>query len=133
MLAPDEDFLPPVSSFAKHSYEDDGTDKQKDWYEKHTPDGETDMQEQLIDWNNMFRRHGPRVSLEKTEVMWVGQSRKQLEIHMDGKKLKQRDTFVYLGGAICGDGNSDTEIHRRITRRGKRLQKGQTLGGKSKR
>ena len=26
----------------------------------------------------------------------------------------QRDSFVYLGGAICGDGNSDTEIRIRI-------------------
>ena len=40
--------------------------------------------------------------------------KKELEIHLDGKKLKQRDSFVYLGGAICGVGKSDTEIHRRI-------------------
>ena len=78
-------------------------------------DEETDLQEQLIEWKDMFNRHGLRVSLEKTEVMWVGPRRKELDIHLDGKKLKRRDSFVYLGGAICGDGNSDTEISPRIT------------------
>ena len=51
----------------------------------------------------------------------MGRRRKDLKICMDGKKLKQRDSFVYLDGVICGDGNSDTEIRRRITAWGKRL------------
>ena len=58
-------------------------------------------------------RHGLRLSLEKAEV--IGQRRKELEIHLDGKKLKQGDGFVYLGGAVYGDSNSDTKICRRIT------------------
>ena len=37
----------------------------------------------------------------KTEVMWVGFRRKELYIHLDGKKLKQKDNFAYLGEAIC--------------------------------
>ena len=37
-----------------------------------------------------------------------------IEIHMEGKTLKQRDIFVYLDGAICEGGNSDTGISRRI-------------------
>ena len=45
----------------------------------------------------------------------MGPRSKELEIHLDGKMLTQRDSFVYLGGAICGDCNSDTEFHRRIT------------------
>ena len=65
-------------------------------------DGEANLQEQLIEWKVMFSRLGLRVCLEKTEVMWVGYRRKEL----DAKKLKQRDTFVYLGGAICGVGSS---------------------------
>ena len=61
----------------------------------------------------------------KTEVMWVGHRRTELEMRLDGKKLKQRDSFVNLGGAICGDGNVNNEIRRRITA-------GQTVGGNSK-
>ena len=41
-------------------------------------------------------------------VTWLRPRRKDLEIHRDGKKLKQRDSFIYLGGALCGDSNSDT-------------------------
>ena len=44
----------------------------------------------------------------------MGQRRKELGIHLDGKKLKQRDSFVYLGGPICRDGNSETAIRRRM-------------------
>ena len=53
-----------------------------------------------------FSRHGLRVRLEKTEVMRVVHSMKELYINLGGKKLKQRDIFVYLGGAICGVGSS---------------------------
>ena len=103
------------------------TDKQKDWYERRTPEtivcrrpgsgssGGANHQEHLIEWKDTFRRLGLIVSLEKTEVMFVGHKRKALEIHLDGKKRKQRDSFVYMDGAICGDGQSDTEIHQRIT------------------
>ena len=53
--------------------------------------GEANVQEQLIEWKDIFSRLGLSVSLEKTEVMWVGHRRKELKIHLDGKKLKQRD------------------------------------------
>ena len=39
---------------------------------------------------------------------------KNLDIRLDGKKLNQRDSFVYLGGAICGDSGTETDIHKRI-------------------
>ena len=29
-------------------------------------------------------------------------------MHVYVKKLKQSDTFLYLDGAICGNGSSDT-------------------------
>ena len=37
---------------------------------------------------------GLRVSLEETEAMWVGHRRKELEIHLDGKKLSN-ETVLY--------------------------------------
>ena len=39
---------------------------------------------------------------------------KDLDISLEGKKLKQQDSFVYLGGAACRDGSTEMEIHRRI-------------------
>ena len=41
-------------------------------------DGEVNLQEQLIEWKDIFSRHGLRVRLVKTEVMWVGFRRKEL-------------------------------------------------------
>jgi len=49
------------------------------------------------------------ISLEKTEIMWVRQKRKELEIQI------KEAVFVYLLGAIYWGGNKDTEIRRRIT------------------
>ena len=43
-------------------------------------DGEAALQEQLIEWKDIFSRHGLRVRLEKTEVMWVGHRRKKTGI-----------------------------------------------------
>ena len=47
-------------------------------------------------------------------MLWVGQQKKYLDIRLDGKKLKQRDSFVYLGGAVCGDSGTEMEICRTI-------------------
>ena len=65
-------------------------------------DGEANLQEQLIEWKDIFSRHGLRVRLERTEVMWMEHRKREQYIILVVKKLKERDSFVYLGGAICG-------------------------------
>ena len=50
-------------------------------------DSVEELQEQLVEWKEIFGRHGQRVSLEKTEVLCVGQQKKDLDIRLDGKKL----------------------------------------------
>ena len=45
----------------------------------------------------MFKKHGLRMSLEKTEVMWVGHQREELTIILDSKEIKQVYSFVYHG------------------------------------
>ena len=53
-------------------------------------------------WNNykelngVFEKHGLGMSLEKTEVVWVGHQREELNIRLDGKKIKQLDGFFTL-------------------------------------
>ena len=63
-------------------------------------DSEADLQEQLVEWKEIFGKHGLRVGLEKTEVLWVGQQKNDLDKRLDGKKLNQRDSFAYQGGAV---------------------------------
>ena len=52
--------------------------------------------------------------LEKTEVLHIGHQREELDIELEGKKLTQRDSFVYLGGAVCGDGKTEREVRQRV-------------------
>ena len=61
----------------------------------------------------MFEKHGLRMSLEKTEVVWVGHQREELNIRLDGKEIKQVDSFMYLGGMVTEDGHSAADVRRR--------------------
>ena len=62
-----------------------------------------ELQEVLEEWKGVFKKHGLRMSREKTEVMWIG--------HQRSSKL---DGFVYLGGKVTEDGHSEVEVRRRI-------------------
>ena len=43
-------------------------------------------------------------NLEKMEVLHIGHHKEELDIELEGKKLTQEDSFVYLGGAVCRHG-----------------------------
>ena len=51
------------------------------------------------------------MNLDKTEVMWVGKHREELNIRLEGKDVKH---FVYLGGNISENGRVEVEVRRRI-------------------
>ena len=76
-------------------------------------DSEADLQEQLVDWKEIFRKDGLTGSLEKTEVLWVGQQ-KQFSRQTEWEETEPRDCFVHLGGTVCGDCSTETDICRRI-------------------
>ena len=76
--------------------------------------GKQELQEILEEWNGLFTRHGLKLNLEKTEVLHIGHQREELDIELEGEKLTQRDSFVYLGGAVCGDGKTEREVGRRV-------------------
>ena len=48
----------------------------------------------------MFKKHGLKMNLDKTEVMWVRKQREELHIRLERKDIKQVDNVVYLGGNI---------------------------------
>ena len=39
-------------------------------------EGKWEMQEILGEWKEVFQKHGLKMSIEKAEIMWVGQQRK---------------------------------------------------------
>ena len=64
--------------------------------------GKQELQETMEEWNGLFIKHGLKLNLEKTEVLHIAShQREELDIELEGKKLNQRDSFVYLGGAVC--------------------------------
>ena len=46
-------------------------------------------------------------------MLHVGHQREELDIELEGKKLTQGNSFVYIGGAVCGDWKTDREVRRR--------------------
>ncbi len=57
--------------------------------------------------------------------MHIGHQKEELAIELEGKKLNQGDSFVYLGGAVCGDGKTErryVEEHRPERTRGDQLK-----------
>ena len=62
----------------------------------------------------MFKKHGLKMNIDKTEVMLVGKQRDELNIRLEGKDIKQVKNFVYLGGNISENGRVDVEVRRRI-------------------
>ena len=78
-------------------------------------------QETVEEWNGLFTRHALKLNLEKTEVLHIGHQREELDIELEGKKLTQRDSFVYLGGAVCREGKMDRGTSK-STGRSKRVE-----------
>ena len=57
----------------------------------------------------MFKKHGLNMNLDKTEVMWVGKQREELNIRLEGKDIKQVNNCVYLGENTSENGRVDVE------------------------
>ena len=73
-----------------------------------------ELQEILEEWNGLFTRHGLKLNLETTEVMHISHLREDLGIELEGEKLTQRDSLVYLGEAVYGDGKTEREVGPRV-------------------
>ena len=54
------------------------------------------------------------MNLEKNGVMWIGEQEVDLHVVVDGKTIKQVNSFVYLSGTVCEDGGSSNERQRRV-------------------
>ena len=52
-----------------------------------------ELQGALEEWNDMFKKHGLKMNLDKTEVMWVGKQRqtdRQTDIHIYSTKCTSK-------------------------------------------
>ena len=46
-------------------------------------------------------------------MLHIGHQREELDIELEGKKLTRKNSFVYLGGAVRGDGKTERGVRRR--------------------
>ncbi len=65
----------------------------------------------------MFKKHGLKMNIDKTEVMWVGKQREELNIGLEGRYIKQVKNLLYMGGHLSENGRVDVEVRRRIQAR----------------
>ena len=72
--------------------------------------GKQELQETMEEWNGLLIKEGLTLNLEKTEVLHIGHQREELDIELEGKILNQRDGFLYICGAVCGDGKTEREV-----------------------
>ena len=63
-----------------------------------------ELQGALEEWNELFKKHGLKMNLDKTEAMWVGKQREELNIMLEGKYIKRVNNVVYLDGYISENG-----------------------------
>ena len=56
------------------------------------------------------------MNIDKTEVMWVGKQRQELNIGLESKDIKQVKNFVYRGGNISENWRVYVEVRRRQER-----------------
>ena len=54
------------------------------------------------------------MNLDKTEAMWVGKQREELNIRLEGKDIKQVKNVVYLDANISENGRVEVEVRCRI-------------------
>ena len=47
-------------------------------------------------------------------VVDIGAHREELNIKLEGRTIRQNNSFIYIGGAVSSDGRSETEVRRRV-------------------
>lgn len=58
---------------------------------------------QLGEWKEAFRKYGLKMSIEKTEMMWVRQQIKEMNIMLEGKAIRRGNRFEYMGETVTGE------------------------------
>ena len=83
-----------------------------------------DLQKLLDIVEKESKKKGLELNSKKTEVMVISRkSHPKCDIYMGETKLKQRESFKYLGTLITQDGRNNTEVKSRIVQAKTAFQK----------
>ena len=61
-----------------------------------------ELQKALQERSITFKTYSLRMNLDKTEIMWIGEQDIGLHVDVDGKAIKQVNSFIYFDSAVCG-------------------------------
>ena len=69
--------------------------------------------------DTIYRKYGMEIGAEKSKVMVTSQrqddnNNNQIEIKVDGEKLEEVTSFLYMGSVLNDDMTSDNEIKKRL-------------------
>ena len=75
---------------------------------------EEDLQSLVSKVHTVSKRFGLKINIGKTEVQMISKESQPLSVYIEEEKLKQVQTFTYLGGVISENSTSSDDIKRRI-------------------
>ena len=84
-------------------------------------ESEEDLQREIDRWVEILRRYGMKMNVEKSEVMLVARTQREVIITVEGQRLKVVTDFKYLGVNFNNEGEMDREINSRIGNYSKNL------------
>lgn len=72
------------------------------------------LQRSLESWARELQELGLRMNKRKTEVMKIARVREELNIEVDGERVREVEKFKYLGVTVNAGGEMEGEIEERI-------------------
>lgn len=74
------------------------------------------LQTEMENWERGLVRNGMKMNRQKTEVMYVGRRREEMNIEIGQETLKQVEDFSYLGVNFNEQNMQEMEINKRIVK-----------------
>jgi PP-loop superfamily ATP-utilizing enzyme len=71
------------------------------------------LEDKVNEWNNISKEYGLKINL-KTVMLKISRNQTTETMKLDGKDIKEEDTFTYLSSCINKNGKIQNEINERI-------------------
>uniref|UniRef100_A0A8D8YBS6 Craniofacial development protein 2 n=1 Tax=Cacopsylla melanoneura TaxID=428564 RepID=A0A8D8YBS6_9HEMI len=75
---------------------------------------EFNLKRSLETMNEVFEKYRMRINMKKTEILVCSKEREEVNIYVKEERIKQINTFKYLGSNITEDAKSTHDIKQRI-------------------
>ena len=63
-------------------------------------DDKRELQEALGEWKELLKAHGLKMSMEKTQLLWIGQQREETNIELDRMHCG-KEVVVFTLAELC--------------------------------